>query len=274
MRFLSPRELKIQIYPHNYAAIFHPRTIIFHTFGDMLSQIKSQLHALASEEKAAVLRRFFKTGPGEYGEGDLFVGITVPLVRSVAKSNIGAPLDVLGSLLQRPVHEERLCALLILVEQYRLFADRRQAIVDFYLHHTAGINNWDLVDLSAPKIIGRHALLTDDHTTLHRLSRSTLMWEQRIAMVSCLALIKADRLQTPLQLAEYLLHHPHPLMHKATGWMLREIGKRDITPLTEFLDLHATTMPRTSLRYAIERLSPSLRQHYMQAKNILSLRSK
>jgi len=234
-----------------------------------MQQLIDTLYRLADPEKASVLQRFFKTGKGEYGEGDIFIGITVPKIRNVAKSNISIPTESVSELLASEIHEMRLCGLLILAEQYRLARKQPEAcrnIVDFYLKHTNRINNWDLVDLSAPNILGTWVADTGETDILHRLSLSADMWEQRISVVATLTLIRANDYSTTLTICRHLLQHPHQLIHKATGWMLREVGKRDLNTLTKFLDSHATDMPRTALRYAIERFPEPLRQHYLHIK--------
>ena len=225
------------------------------------------LQACARAEKAVVLQRFFKTGPGEYGEGDRFIGVMVPDSRRVAKTFVAAPLAVVDEMLCSAVHEHRLSALLALVERYRRADNATRAeICRFYLARTARINNWDLVDLSAPKIVGAEALRTDSLATLRRLAASSAMWEQRIAVVSTLTLIRADRLADALAIVEPLLYHSHDLMRKANGWMLREVGKRNLAVLTGVLDRLAPSLPRTTLRYAIERLDPVSRKHYMSLR--------
>lgn len=236
----------------------------------MYEKIISQLAAIASEEKADILRRFLKTGKGEYGEGDVFIGVTVPQTRAIARGNIDTTDYDIARLLDSPVHEHRLCGLLIHVEQFRRARrspTRRQEIVEFYLSHARRANNWDLVDLSAPKIIGEWLIDNPDPAMLDRLSHSDCIWEQRIAIVATLTLIRARRFDDTLRLAKRYLTHPHPLMHKATGWMLREIGKKDLATLTDFLDRHAARMPRTALRYAIEKLSPDQRLYYIKKKS-------
>lgn len=229
-------------------------------------QWKLRLAEMASEEKAAVLSRFFKTGKGEYGEGDIFIGVTVPKVREVSREFVGAPYDIVEEMLYSPVHEHRLGALLTLVEEFkkaRRQPERRRAIVEFYLSHATQANNWDLVDLSAPKILGEWLAYNPDSALLDRLSMSPSLWQQRIAIVATLTLIRRGEFADTLRLAERYLTHRHQLMHKATGWMLREIGKKHERTLLDFLDRHATEMPRTALRYAIERLTPDMRRHYM-----------
>lgn len=228
---------------------------------------QNSLSEHASAEKAKVLSSFFKTGKGEYGEGDTFIGVTVPDNRKVSKAHYDEPLPVIEGMLNSPIHEFRLAGLLALVERYRKLRDdqSRRETVRFYLDNAHRANNWDLVDLSAPKILGEHLLLNPDSDRLDALSRSECMWLQRIAIVATYTLIKHDRFEDTLRLAKRYLAHKHQLMHKATGWMLREIGKRRESTLIDFLDANAALMPRTALRYSIEKLSPTLKAHYMSA---------
>lgn len=215
-------------------------------------------------EKAIVLPRFFKTGRGEYGEGDQFLGITVPNIRLVARQYGHAPLDVVNRLLDSEWHECRMCALLMLVMKYKKAAEEeKQAIFDLYLSRTERINNWDLVDLSAPNIVGEHLYSSTDRTILYRLAESPLLWERRIAMVSTLCFIRKGDFGDTFALADKLVNSTHDLMQKAVGWMLREMGKRDISLLRIFLDKHAATMPRTMLRYAIEKMDSAERGDWM-----------
>lgn len=242
----------------------------------MHQAIITRLTYLSSADKAKVLARFFQTGPGQYGEGDRFIGVTVPKVREVAREFSSATLEDIHRLLQSEIHEARLCALLILVEQYRRArrdAARRSEIVRFYLDHATQANNWDLVDLSCPKILGQWLAQPDinpgaDPEILFTLAHSGNLWLERIAIVSTMPLIAAGRFDITLTLAEQYLSHPHPLIHKATGWMLREAGKRHLPTLLTFLDAHAPAMPRTALRYAIEKLPDDLRHHYLTLPRI------
>lgn len=229
------------------------------------TSIKEQLQQLGNQEKADHSAYFFKTGKGEYGEGDHFIGCTVPETRNVAKRNRFTPFTELEKLLADEMHECRLCALIILVEQFKR-ADEltRKEIVDFYLSQTARVNNWDLVDLSSYHIVGEWLKEKEDRTLIYRLATSRLLWDQRIAVVSTVAFIRNNDFDDTLRLSEMFLTHKHDLMHKACGWMLREVGKRDETTLTGFLDIHHTEMPRTMLRYAIERLSAEQKKKYMQ----------
>ena len=230
-------------------------------FAKTYARITQTLRSHSDEEKKIVLPRFFKTGKGEYGEGDRFMGVVVPNTRKVAKENAAVSWEVIEALLESEWHECRLCALLILVERYKKHPEET---VRFYLENTRGINNWDLVDLSAPYILGRYLTQHEDRSVLYALAVSENMWEQRIAVVSTLALIRDNQFDDTMKLAEKFMGTKHDLMQKATGWMLREVGKRDERTLTDFLDRHCLQMPRTMLRYAIEKLTPEQRVHYMR----------
>lgn len=227
-------------------------------FAKTYARITRSLRLLSDEEKKIVLPRFFKTGKGEYGEGDKFLGVTVPKTRKVAKDYTDSQMSVVEALLESEWHECRLCALLMLVQKYKHSKDE---VVSFYLSHKKGINNWDLVDLSAPYILGDYLVDKTDRSVLYRLSDSSVLWEQRIAVVSTHMLIRHNQFDDTIRLAEKLLTARHDLMHKAVGWMLREVGKRDEGLLVEFLERHHTRMPRTMVRYAVERL-PKERRRY------------
>lgn len=230
--------------------------------------ILSELRSVGSAEKAVHLSRFFKTAPGQYGEGDFFLGVVVPQTRSIAKENKTAPLEELQKLLDSPWHEARLCALLILVLRYKdrkTTQEDRDNIYRFYLKNTRRCNNWDLVDLSCRDIVGEY-LVDKDRSPLYRLAESDNLWEQRIAVVSTWAFIRRSDFTDILTLAEYFIMHKHDLMHKAIGWMLREVGKRDRDTLTDFLERFATRLPRTSLRYAIEHYPEDQRQYFLKMK--------
>lgn len=234
--------------------------------GDMSysDKVLQAMLALRDDEQREVLQRFFKTGKGQYGEGDVFLGIKVPQTRAVAKEYWrNCTLGDLEVLIISPYHEVRLVALLILIHQYKHNpADKR--FVEFYLGHTEFINNWDLVDLSCYEILG-HWLLDKDRTVLYTLARDGKnLWEQRIGMVSCMAFVRRGQLDDCFAIADILLHHPHDLIQKAVGWLLREAGKRDEARLTEFLATRYRTMPRTMLRYAIEKYPENLRQQFLK----------
>lgn len=221
-----------------------------------------KLRALASPEVAASTARFFRTGRGQYAEGETFIGVRVPVLRAVAREFRELRLREIESLLNSAIHEERHLALLILVLQMGGGDEsHRQSVYDFYLSHTQRINNWDLVDCSAPHVVGSY-LLRRLRGPLFRLAESQSLWERRIAIVSTQHFIRHDDLADTFLLGRRLLHDAEDLIHKATGWMLREAGVRDEGVLLSFLDQHASEMPRTMLRYATERLSGELRQRY------------
>ncbi|MBV2169983.1 MAG: DNA alkylation repair protein [Bdellovibrio sp.] len=230
----------------------------------MLKDLRKDISKLQDPDRAKNLRRFFKTGKGEYGEGDLFVGLNVPQSRSLAKKYATLSLREIQTLLKSKIHEERLIALFILVGKYSRGSQRDQEkIYKFYLKNTKYINNWDLVDLSAERIVGAY-LYDKDRKVLRRLATSSNLWERRIAVLSTFHFIKHQESQETLRLAKVLLKDEHDLIHKAVGWMLREVGKRvSKKDLKGFLDVHAAKMPRTMLRYALEHLSPQERRHYM-----------
>jgi 3-methyladenine DNA glycosylase AlkD len=222
-----------------------------------------ELRALGDARDARFLQRFFKTGKGEYGEGDVFLGVRVPVTRRLAKQYRELPLAEVRKLLHAKEHEARLLALIILTLQYpRAAPDQRQKIFEFYLANTKYINNWDLVDASAPSIVGAH-LYQRDKSLLDELALSTNLWERRIAILAAGYFIRHDEFRPTLRIARRLLGDEHDLIHKASGWMLREIGKRDRRVLLEFLDQHYRRMPRTMLRYAIEKLEASRRARYL-----------
>ena len=231
--------------------------------------VRRQLKTMANPEKAAFFPRFFKAGPGEYAEGDKFIGVIVPNQRKVAKQFRDLPQTEIDKLLNDPVHECRLTGLLILVGQFERSKDQaqRKSIMQYYLSRTDAVNNWDLVDSSAHKILGKWLVDRKDRRVLDRLAKSKNMWEQRIAMVATYTLIKNGELDDTLRLAEKLLSHKHDLIHKAVGWMLREAGKQDDKVLLAFLDQHAHRMPRTMLRYSIVKLSDARRKKYLAAAN-------
>lgn len=225
------------------------------------SKIIKELRGLSDDEKKTVLPRFFKTGKGEYGEGDRFLGVIVPNTRKVAKNHKDSPYIVVEMLLESEWHECRLCALLMLIEKYRKEPDEA---VHFYLTHPKGINNWDLVDLSAPYILGDYLKDKTDRNVLYDLAGSSVMWERRIAVVSTLMLIRDGQLDDTFRLAEMLIDSRHDLMQKSIGWMLREVGKRDKGLLVQFIGKHKHEMPRTMLRYAIEKFPEPERREFMR----------
>jgi 3-methyladenine DNA glycosylase AlkD len=228
-----------------------------------LASARRDVRNVANAGRATINRWFFKTGPGEYGEGDRFLGVTVPQLRQIARAHQDMPLGDVVRLLESRWHEERLLALLILVRQYARGDERtRQRIHRAYLRHTRFINNWDLVDSSAPQIVGAH-LRRGDRSSLRRLARSKSVWERRIAMIATQHYIKNDEFDDALAIAALLRDDEHDLIHKAVGWMLREVGNRNRAVEERFLRAHAHMMPRTMLRYAIEKFPKSLRKRYL-----------
>ncbi len=226
------------------------------------------LQAAGNSSKAEHIARFFKTGKGQYGEGDLFLGVTVPEQHSIAKRYTHLNFASLEELISSPWHEVRLTALFILLlifNKNKNDQQLRQSCINFYLDHTAYINNWDLVDLSCYKLLG--AWLEDkDRSILYLLSESPNLWEQRISIVSCMHFVRRNDFSDCLAIADKLLLHPHDLIHKAVGWLLREVGKRDKQTLVSFLHSRHQYMPRTMLRYAIEHFTEEERKAYLRKK--------
>ena len=233
----------------------------------MLEKLRIELAGYVNKEKAEVLQRFFKTGKGQYGEGDVFLGVVVPEQRKIAKQfwQELSPRDV-QALLNSKIHEERLIGLLVLIEKYKVGnGKKRKNIFDFYLRNLKDINNWDLVDLSAPNIIGSF-LLDKKRDVLYDLAASDNLWGRRIAIISCFAFIKNNDFKDALKISELLLKDGHDLIHKGVGWMLREIGKKEEKILERFLKKHYKDMPRTMLRYAIEKFEEGKRKRYLKGE--------
>jgi 3-methyladenine DNA glycosylase AlkD len=229
-----------------------------------IGNLENELKKLSNGEKAKIYQRFFKTGKGEYGQGDVFLGLDVPTQRSLAKKYKGLALADLQKLLSSKFHESRSVALMILVLKFsKATAEEQEKLVDFYLKNTSNINNWDLVDLSAYHILGRW-LLDKDRQVLCKLARSSCLWERRIAIISTFAFIRENQFEDTLKIAEILLSDSHDLIHKAVGWMLREVGKRDLETLEAFLKENKLKMPRVMLRYAIEKMPQDQRQWYLK----------
>lgn len=227
----------------------------------MIEELIKDLQKLADPKKAKLLQGFFKTGKGEYGEGDIFLGITVPISRKIAQKHSDLSMKEISKLIKSKIHEERLIALLILVHNYQ---SNPKKVFDFYVKNTKYINNWDLVDLSAGYIVGGY-LKNQDRDILITLAKSKNLWERRIAIISTFYFIRFQKdYKWTFKIAEILLLDKHDLIHKAVGWMLREVGKNISQEKEEiFLKKHYKKMPRTMLRYAIERFDPKLRAHYM-----------
>lgn len=231
------------------------------------SAVMQQIDALGNPEQAEILQRFFKTGPGEYGEGDVFVGVKVPPQRAVAREHRDLGLEEIDKLLASAIHEHRSVGLIILTNRSKRadLVEARQ-LYDFYLARTNRINNWDLVDLSCRDVVGGYLHMTHNPEPLGLLATSDLIWDRRIAIVSTWCFTKADNLAPCFAIAEQLLHDPEDLIHKAVGWMLREAGKRDEAALEAFLAEHASDLPRTALRYSIERMTPERREYWRAQK--------
>lgn len=231
-----------------------------------VQSLKKELRQLASHEKASILSGFFKTGKGQYGEGDVFLGITVPEQRKVAKNYQHLTLSEIQELLSSRIHEHRLTALFILIYRYdKSDNDNKERIFEFYLKNIRSVNNWDLVDLSAHMILGDYIFDKLNHRKiLYRFAKSRNLWERRISIIATLAFIRNNRFKETLEISKLLLKDDHDLIHKAVGWMLREVGKRNIKAEERFLKTNYQDMPRTMLRYSIERLPKEKRLYYIR----------
>lgn len=231
------------------------------------NDLQQELYTLKDDQKALSLSRFFKTGKGQYGEGDKFLGINVPTQRTIAKKYREIDLNELQKTLSSEFHELRLTSFLILTLKYsksKTAAEKRE-IFNFYLKNISHLNNWDLIDTTAPNIIGEHLLIFPEKIKiLYELANSDDLWKKRIAILSTFTFIKKENFKDTLKIAEILVHDRHDLIHKAVGWMLREIANRDSSPTITFLNKHYRTMPRTMLRYAIEKFPKDLKSHYMK----------
>ena len=229
----------------------------------MLSQLIKELQEFANPERANLSQRFFKTGKREYGEGDVFLGIVVPKTRSITKKYLDLDVKDVGDLLNSDIHEYRLAGLLILVGKYQ--KGEKEKIFNFYLNNSSRINNWDLVDLTAPRIVGNY-LLDKNRDVLYNLSKSDNLWERRIAIISTFAFIRENDFKDSLKIAEILLDDKYDLIHKAVGWMLREVGKKNINELRKFLKKNYKQMPRTMLRYSIEKFPEEERLKWLRGE--------
>ncbi len=231
-----------------------------------LREFRKRIKAESNKQQAKSLQWFFKTGVGEYGEGDVFVGIKMPVQRKIAKEFKNLNFDDIRELIDSTIHEERMIGLLILQGKYEQGDEKEKEIVfKFYIRNRKGINNWDLVDISAPKIVGEH-LLERDKKLLYEFARSKNLWERRIAILSTFTFIRAGKFGTTLKISDILLDDDHDLIHKAVGWMLREIGKKDLIAEEKFLKPRYKKMPRTMLRYAIEKFPEVKRKKYLLSK--------
>jgi len=248
----------------------------------MLNKLKKDLQKLADPEKAKILQGFFKTGKGQYGEGDVFLGITVPEQRKVAKKYLGISLSELEKLIHSKIHEYRLTGFMLLVYKYQRQAkaeknlsgeaeeaktEDKKKLFNFYLKNRKHANNWDIVDVTAPKVVGVYLLNNPDkRKILYKYAKSKDLWEKRIAIVSTMTFIRAGQFDDTLKISEILLNDKHDLIHKAVGWMLREVGKKDQMIEEKFLKKYYKQMPRTMLRYAIERLEETKRKDYLLSR--------
>ncbi len=232
----------------------------------MLNELEQELQKAANKERATASQRYFKTGQGEYGEGDIFLGISNKYQREIAKKFKETKISEIQELLNSEVHEKRQVALFILVEQFRKAKEeQKKEIFEFYLKNAKKINNWDLVDLSAPNIVGNF-LLDKNREILYKLAHSENLWEKRISIISTAAFIRNNYFEDTIKISEILLKDKHDLIHKAVGWMLREIGKRDEDCLIKFLNENYKEMPRTMLRYAIEKFPEEKRKAYLNGE--------
>ena len=228
---------------------------------------------LGNSERAKQALRFFKTGKGEYSEGDIFIGVRNPQVRELVKKYYSLKFNELQIILNSKIHEHRFSALVILNHQMKQAIQKKdeeeiEKISSFYLKNTRNINNWDLVDISCPNILGAHILFDKSKTDiLYSLAKSNDLWEKRISVVSTLKLVRAEELNDAIKLCRIHLYEEHDLMHKAVGWVLREVGKKDEKILIDFLEKYASTMPRTALRYSLEKLDEKKRKYFMNLKN-------
>jgi len=231
-----------------------------------VKDIQKRLKKIGSKKQAAISRKFFKTGPGEYGEGDVFIGIKVPELRKLVKEYHDLPLREVQTLLTSKIHEERLLSLFILIRQFSKGDEpAKKAVYDLYLKNAMKINNWDLVDASAEHIVGAY-LIDKNKKPLERLAKSKNLWQRRISILATFHFIKRNKFSETLKIAKKLLSDQEDLIHKAVGWMLREIGKRHLPTEEDFLKAHYKTMPRTMLRYAIEKFPEPKRQRYLKGK--------
>ena len=232
----------------------------------MLQKLIKELQEFADEKQAKNLQRFFKTEKGQYGEGDIFIGLKVPYTRRISKKYVNLNLPNIQKLLDSKIHEHRLAGLFILIDKFKKSDEENKGnIFNFYLKNTKNINNWDLVDLSAPNIVGNF-LIDKDKGILYKLAESKYLWEKRISILACFSFIRKEEFNDALRISEILLKDEHDLIHKAVGWMLKEIGKKDEKVLEDFLKKHYFEIPRTALRYSIEKFEESKRKKFLRGE--------
>ena len=237
---------------------------------DEIKSLRNEIKKSANPQKVKILQKFFKTGNGQYGEGDIFIGLMVPESRKISKKYLNLTFKEISILLSSKIHEERLICLLILVDKFKKATQNEQEkFFRFYIKHAKKVNNWDLVDLSAPNILGTYLLGTPNRQILYKLARSDNIWKKRISIIATLTFIRNAQFDDTLRLAEILIFDNNDLIHKAVGWMLREVGKRDEILLEQFLEKYCKVMPRTTLRYAIEKFSKQKRKNFLEMKNIV-----
>jgi len=237
----------------------------------MLSELEKRLKELANPEKAKLLQGYFKTGKGEYGEGDIFLGLVMGENRMLAREFRDMSLEDIADLLKQDVHEKRMIGVLILVDKFNRARKKGDSevmkkVYDFYLKNARRVNNWDLVDLSAPHVVGGYLLDKKDRTVLYELVKSDNLWERRISILGTFSFIRVEDFDDCLKISEMLLKDGHDLIHKAVGWMLREVGKKDVGVLEKFLKKHYHEMPRTMLRYSIEKFDENVRKRYLKGE--------
>ena len=237
---------------------------------DEIKSLRNEIKKSANPQKVKILQKFFKTDKGQYGEGDVFIGLMVPESRKISKKYLNLTFKEILILLSSKIHEERLICLLILVDKFKKATQNEQEkIFRFYIKHAKKVNNWDLVDLSAPNILGTYLLGTPDRPILYKLAKSDNIWKKRISIIATLTFIRNAQFDDTLRLAEILIFDNNDLIHKAVGWMLREVGKRDEILLEQFLEKYCKVMPRTTLRYATEKFSKQKRKNFLEMKNLV-----
>ncbi len=231
----------------------------------MIAELRKEMEECSNEEKAKLYQRFFKTGPGQYGEGDVFMGLTMPETRAISSKYTEMPIEEVQELLNSEIHEHRMSALLIVIQKYRKAnKEEKRKLYEFYLKNMSRINNWDLIDVTASHVVGDFLFNNkEEKEMLYKLAKSNDLWEKRISVISTFRFIKENEFEDSINISEILLNDKHDLIHKAVGWMLREIGKKDQEIEEEFLRKYHKTMPRTMLRYSLEKFTKDKKDFYM-----------